>query len=63
MLRLPCSPACADDVPGLPRNVPIHADPKPILKAHSTQTISVSAKALNTIIIVLTAHLRCTIPP
>ena len=50
-------------MPGLPRKEPIQAEPKPILNAHKTQTISVSANALNTIIIVLIAHLRCTIPP
>ena len=41
----------------------IHGWPKPILKAHSTQTIRVRPKAANTIIMVFTAHLRCTIPP
>ena len=48
-------------VPGLPRKLPIQAEPKPILNAHRTHTMRVSANALNTIIIVLIAHLRCTI--
>ena len=42
---------------------PIHGDPKPILKAHRTQTMRVRQNALNTIIMVLTAHLRWTMPP
>src|SRR5215472_7346044 len=63
MFARACSPACPATVPGLPRNVPIQADPKPILNAQRTQTISVRQNALNTIIIVLMAHFRCTIPP
>src|SRR5580658_3376336 len=63
MLACACSPAAPTIVDGLPTNVEIHGEPKPILNAQSTQTISVRQNALNTIIMVLTAHLRCTIPP
>ena len=63
MFAWPCSPACPTTGPGLPRNSPSHEEPKPILKAQSTQTIKVKANALNTIIIVLMAHFFCTIPP
>ena len=41
----------------------INGVPKPILNAHSTHTIKVSANAANTIIMVFTAHLRWTMPP
>ncbi len=44
-------------------NVPIQAEPKPILNAHKTHTMRVRANEQNTIIVVLIAHLRWTIPP
>jgi hypothetical protein len=53
----------ATTVPGLPRKVPIHGDPNPILKAHRTHTMSTRQNVLNTISMVLTAHFRCTRPP
>ena len=37
--------------------------PKPILNAHSTHTIDVRQKVVNTIITVLIAHFFCTRPP
>src|SRR5260370_10999335 len=66
MLACPCSPPDPMTAPAFPtrcRLPPIHGDPNPILKAHRTHTISVRQNALKTIIIVLTAHLRWTIPP
>src|SRR5215469_13921979 len=63
MLAWACSPAAPATVPGLPMNVEIQGAPKPILNAHSTHTIKVSANALNTIKMVFTAHFRCTMPP
>ena len=37
--------------------------PNPILNTHSTHTISTSENPVKAMSIVLTAHLRCTIPP
>ncbi len=63
MWAWPCSPPRPDDVPGTPTKVPIHGVPKPILNAHRTQTMRVRQNALNTIIMVFTAHFFWTIPP
>jgi hypothetical protein len=63
MLACACSPPAPTTVSGLPTNDEIHGVPNPILKAHSTHTMRVRQKALKTIIIVLIAHLRWTIPP
>ena len=63
MLACDCSPVELMTESGRPTKVEIHGVPKPILKAQSTQTMRVRQNALNTIIMVLTAHLRWTIPP
>src|SRR5712691_729369 len=65
MLACACSPACPTTVAGLPTTSrPVNKGcPNPILNAHKTQTIRVRQNVLNTISMVFTAHLRCTIPP
>ncbi len=63
MLACACSPPEPTTVSGLPTKDEIHGVPKPILNAHSTHTMSVRQNAVKTISIVLTAHLRWTIPP
>jgi hypothetical protein len=63
MCAWPCSLNEPMTGPGRPRNVPIHAWPKPILKTHRTHTMRTRQNPLNAMIMVLTAHLRCTRPP
>src|SRR5579863_6907247 len=63
MLAWPCSALCPRMVRGSPRKVWTNGVPKPILKAHRTQVMSVRQNVQNTIIMVLTAHFFCTRPP
>jgi hypothetical protein len=63
MWAWPCSLNEPMTGPGWPTKVPIQAEPKPILKTHRTQTMRTRQKPLNAMIMVFTAHLRCTSPP
>ena len=63
MLAWPCSATCPRMVRGSPRKVWTSGVPKPILKAHRTQVMSVRQNVQNTIMMVFIAHFFCTRPP
>ncbi len=63
MFAWPCSATCPRMVRGSPRKVWTSGVPKPILKAHRTQVMSVRQNVQNTIMMVFIAHFFWTRPP
>ena len=71
IVACPCSPAWVRMLPGLPMKLPKkpecarpwNGEPKPILKAQRTQTMSTTANAANVSIMLLIDHRFCITPP